>query len=63
MPVDMPKGNWQRAVEEQTHARAEDAKRIRKELGLSTTDRELEKRARDRAEQAARKNIRDRGEG
>lgn len=59
----MPPRNWSGAREAQEAARVETLQRARKELGLSTTDAEIRKSAKERTEAAARKAIRDAGEG
>ena len=55
--------DYRKAREAQESARIETAQRVRKELGLSTTDAEIRQRAKERTEAAARKVIRDNGEG
>lgn len=55
--------DYRKAREQQEAARVETMQRIRKDLGLSTTDAEIRKSAKERTEAAARKNIRDAGEG
>lgn len=58
-----PQANWQAARESGEAARVESAMRLRQQLGLSTTDSEIRKLARERTEEATRRAIRDAGEG
>lgn len=55
--------DWRRAREQQEHARTETMKQMRQKLGLSTTDKQIEKSAKERTDAAVRKAVRDAGEG
>lgn len=57
------KNDWQRAREAGEAARVDTAMRLRQQLGLSTTDKEIRERAAARTEEATRRAIRDAGEG
>lgn len=58
-----PRNDWAGARAAAEAARVETAQRLRHELGLSTTDGEIRKRAAEATETAARRAIRDAGEG
>lgn len=58
----MPKRDYRRALEEGIRDRVEGAKRIRHEFGLSTTDEEIEERAREQMTRATERALRDVGE-
>lgn len=57
------KPDYRQAVELGTRDRAEGAKRLRSELGLSVSDHEIERRARARTEEATRRLMRENGDG